>query len=47
MMAPISGTGLNVTLDNWFISYPLAKSLVEDRKLTMVGTIKKNKRTVT
>jgi hypothetical protein len=25
----------------------LAKSLVEDRKLTMVGTIKKNKRTVT
>jgi hypothetical protein len=44
MIAPISGTGRNVTLDNWFTSYPLAKSLLEDCKLTMVGIIKKNKR---
>jgi hypothetical protein len=45
MTAPTSGTGRNVTLDNWFASYPLAKSLL-DHKLTMVGTqsrkIKKN-----
>lgn len=44
MIAPISGTGRNITLDNWFTSYLLAKSLLEDHKLTMVGTMKKNKR---
>lgn len=44
LIARISETGRNVTLDNWFTSYPLATSLLEDQKLTMVETMKKNKR---
>lgn len=36
MIAPISGTSHNVTLDNWFTSYPLAKSLLRNHRLTMV-----------
>lgn len=40
----ISGSNKNVTMDNWFSSIPLAKHLLEECKVTMVGTIKKNKR---
>ena len=47
LTAPISGSGCNVTLDDLLTSYPLAKSLLDDHKLTIVGTIKKIKRTVT
>lgn len=45
LVAPtVSGSNRNVTIDNWFTSIPLAKRLYNESKLTMVGTIKKNKR---
>lgn len=40
---PIYGSGRNVTLDNWFTSVSLVQKLLE-KKLTVVGTIRKNKR---
>lgn len=40
----ILGTGRNVTIDNWFTSLPLVKTLLSDFKLTVIGTIRKNKR---
>ena len=36
----ISGSGRNVTMDNWFTSVPLVKTL-RDRNLTVIGTIRK------
>ncbi|XP_043529513.1 piggyBac transposable element-derived protein 4-like isoform X2 [Frieseomelitta varia] len=39
----IEGSGRNVTGDNWFSSIPLAKCLL-DKKLSYVGTIRKNKK---
>lgn len=46
IVQPISGTNRNVTLDNWFTSIPLAIDLLKNHKLTMVGTIRKDKREV-
>lgn len=44
---PIHGTNRNITCDNWFTSVPLAKSLLlEPYKLTLVGTIRSNKREI-
>lgn len=44
---PIHGTNRNVTCDNWFTSVPLAKSLLQEPyKLTLVGTIRSNKREI-
>lgn len=43
LIQPISGTGRNVTCDNWFTSIPLAIDLLTNHKLTMVGTLRKNK----
>lgn len=40
----VSGSNRNITMDNWFISVPLALHLLEECHLTTVGTIKKNKR---
>ncbi|KAJ8941987.1 hypothetical protein NQ314_010211 [Rhamnusium bicolor] len=40
----IVGTGRNITIDNWFTSLPLLKTLLSDFKLTVSGTITKNKR---
>ncbi|XP_071051094.1 piggyBac transposable element-derived protein 4-like [Onthophagus taurus] len=41
------GSNRNITVDNWFNSVPLATSLLEDPyKLTIVGTLKKNKREI-
>lgn len=42
---PIYGTNKNVTADNWFSSIQLIDVLFE-RKLTYVGTLKKNKREI-
>ncbi|XP_050304767.1 piggyBac transposable element-derived protein 4-like [Anthonomus grandis grandis] len=41
---PIKGTSRNVTVDNWFTSMDLLTSLYEDFKLTLLGTVRKNKR---
>lgn len=43
LIAPISGTGRNVTMDNWFTSVTLADDLLRDHNLTLVGTLRKNK----
>lgn len=41
---PIKGSSRNITMDNWFTSTDLAAKLLQDFKLTMIGTIRKNKR---
>ncbi|CAK1594957.1 unnamed protein product [Parnassius mnemosyne] len=44
---PIHGTNRNVTCDNWFTSVSLAKALLaEPYKLTIVGTLRSNKREI-
>lgn len=44
---PLYGTNRNITCDNWFTSVPLAKSLLQaPYKLTLVGTIRSNKREI-
>lgn len=45
LVLPIWKTGRNVTMDNWFTSVPLAEDLLNN-KLTIIGTLKKNKREV-
>lgn len=45
LVLPILKTGRNVTMDNWFTSIPLAKYMLNN-KLTIIGTLKKNKREV-
>lgn len=42
----IRGTYRNITMDNWFSSFPLAIELKNEFKLTMLGTVKKNKREI-
>ncbi|XP_069685978.1 piggyBac transposable element-derived protein 4-like [Periplaneta americana] len=46
LVHPIKGTGRNVTTDNWFTSIPLCLDLLENDKITLVGTLKKNKREI-
>lgn len=43
LLEPWKGKNRNLTCDNWYTSYPLAKELLKD-KVTLVGTLKKNKR---
>lgn len=43
---PVSGSKRNITADNWFVSLPLALDLLENRKLTLLGTMRGNKREV-
>ena len=43
LVAPIANTGRNVTTDNWFTSMELSESLLKNYKLTLLGTIRKNK----
>jgi len=42
LVAPYKGSGRNITMDNYFTTLPLAKSLLS-WNLTIVGTLKKNK----
>lgn len=43
----IHGSNRNVTMDNWFTSVPLAKKLLQQPyKLTLVGTLRANKREI-
>ena len=46
LISEISGSGRNVTFDNWYTSYPLVVSLLHDHKLSAVGTLRKNKREI-
>lgn len=46
LIQPISKTGRNVTTDNWFISVELATDLQKKHKLSLLGTIRKNKRQI-
>lgn len=43
MTKPIHGTNRNCTFDNWFTSIPMAKHLLSDHSVTVVGTMKSNK----
>ncbi|XP_030758011.1 uncharacterized protein LOC115883741 [Sitophilus oryzae] len=44
LVEPISGLNRNLTCDNWFTSIALINSLLQEHKITFVGTLKKNKR---
>ncbi|KAJ4444070.1 hypothetical protein ANN_05859 [Periplaneta americana] len=44
LISRISGSGRNVTVDNWFNSVPLATRLLKDHNLTLLGTLRKNKK---
>lgn len=43
LVTPISRSGRNVTMDNWFTSHPTYEYLLNHHKLTAVGTMKSNK----
>ena len=45
LISHLKGTCCNLTTDNWYTSYTLAMSLLQD-KITLVGTLKKNKREI-
>lgn len=40
---PLSKSKRNITMDNWFTSYPIAMKMLREYDLTIVGTVKKNK----
>uniref|UniRef100_A0A1B6JQP1 PiggyBac transposable element-derived protein domain-containing protein n=1 Tax=Homalodisca liturata TaxID=320908 RepID=A0A1B6JQP1_9HEMI len=46
LVQPVSGTGRNITTDNWYTSIPLAETLKNDHNLTLVGTLRKNKKEI-
>ncbi|XP_071042565.1 piggyBac transposable element-derived protein 4-like [Parasteatoda tepidariorum] len=45
LMQPLYKTGRNLTTNNWYTSYPLAKDLLNE-KITLVGTLRKDKREI-
>lgn len=44
MVEPVQGSNRNITGANWFTCFSLATTLLTNKKLTCVGTIRKNKR---
>ena len=42
---PLRNSGRNITTDNWFTSFPLARELLLNN-LTLIGTLKKNKKEI-
>lgn len=46
LIQSVSGLNRNITMDNWFSSVPLADLLLKDQKLTMVETMRANKREI-
>lgn len=46
LVTPIVGSKRNITMDNWFTSYPLSLDLLRNYSLTVVGTLRKNKREI-
>ena len=46
LISEISGSGRNVTFDNWYTTNPLFVSLLHHHKLSAVGTPRKNKRKI-
>ena len=45
LISPLKGICRNLTTDNWYTSYTLAMSLLQD-KIIVIGTLKKNKREI-
>uniref|UniRef100_UPI00358E440B piggyBac transposable element-derived protein 4-like n=1 Tax=Myxine glutinosa TaxID=7769 RepID=UPI00358E440B len=43
LTSEISGSGRNVTFDNWYTTFPLVRMLLDDHKLSVVATLRKNK----
>ncbi len=43
LTSEISRSGRNVTFDNWYTTFPLVQMLLDDHKLSVVGTLRKNK----
>lgn len=46
LTASIHGTYRNITMDNWFTSIKRADDMLRDYKLTIVGTIRHNKKEI-
>lgn len=46
LITPISGTGRNLTIDNWSTSVPLVSDLAKNHKISVVGTMRKNKKEI-
>lgn len=44
LISSVKGSNRNITMNNWFTSVPLTQKLLADYKLTVIGTIKRNKR---
>ncbi|CAK1579407.1 unnamed protein product [Parnassius mnemosyne] len=46
LITPISVTGRNLTIDNWYTSVPLINDFAKDYKISVVGTMRKNKKEI-
>ena len=46
LLLHMKGSGRNVTMDNWFTSYSLAKELLDEYQISLVGTIRRNRREI-
>ena len=45
LIEPLYNSGRNLTVDNWYTSYPLSQELLK-KKITIVGTMRKNKKEI-